>query len=231
MKKVGVIGGLGPETSAKFCLNVDLACSKITDKRPNILVSNVGLPLSIESQIIAGKNRERVLPFLVNSARQLQKAGADFIAIPCNTVHIFIEEIRASVDIPVLSIIEESAEFLKKMNQAKIGLLGTKITVNDKLLDKKLNISNIKIILPTTSEQATLTRIINRLVKSRALISDKKALEQIISNLADRGVDCVLLACTDLQLLVKSHKRVRIFDTLQFLEKSTVREIIASDKN
>ena len=98
MKKIkilGIIGGLGPETTTRFYMEVIFACLKISRIRPHILISNVAVPLKVESEIIKeAKNEKNVLPFLIDAAKQLENGGADFIVIPCNTVHVFIEEIR-----------------------------------------------------------------------------------------------------------------------------------------
>lgn len=226
MRKAGIIGGLGPQTSAEFCLEIVFACSKITKIRPNILVSNVAIPLRTESEVINGKNKEKILPLLTDCAKQLEKAGADFVVIPCNTVHVFIDEIRKSVKIPALSIIEETTDFLKSKDIKKVGLLGTQTTIKEKLFDEKLKEDNIEIVVPDKSSQLKLGRLINRLVKNMPNKKDKKELLEIIDELAAKNVDCVLLACTDLQLLVKKHRKVRVFDTLDILAKATVREII-----
>lgn len=224
MKKVGIIGGLGPQTSAEFCLKVVFACSKITKVRPNILVSNVAIPLETESEIINGKNKEKVLPLLIDSAKQLEKAGANFIVIPCNTVHVFIDKIRKSVNIPILSIIDETISFLVTKRVKRVGLLGTPITVKEKLFDKKLKENKIKMVTPNKSDQLELGRVIDCLVKNSH--GEKDRFLRVVNKLAAKDVDCILLACTDLQLLIKSHDKVRIFDTLEILERATVRKII-----
>lgn len=226
MKKAGIIGGLGPETLAKFCLEVGFACSKKTGIRPNILVSNVAIPLRTESEIINGRNKGKILPLLIDSAKQLEKAGADFIVIPCNTVHVFIEEIRKSVKIPVLSIVEEAVTFLNSKGVKKVGLLGTNTTIKEKLFDRQLKQNGIKIVIPDNSNQTKLSLLIDRLVKKLPNKRDKQKLLEIIDRFTAKNVDCVLLACTDLQLLIKNHNKVRIFDTLDILAKATVREII-----
>src|ERR1035437_4647917 len=134
IKTLGIIGGLGPETTARFYMEVVFACSKISGRRPQILISNVAVPLSVEKELITeAKNMKNILPFLLNAARQLEKGGADFIVIPCNTVHIFIEEIRASVNIPVLSIIEETSNFLRKGKVKEVGVFATTATIKNKL--------------------------------------------------------------------------------------------------
>lgn len=227
MKKAGIIGGLGPETTTKFYMEVVFACSKIAGKRPNIIISNVGLPLDVEEEVIVNaKDKEKLLPFLVDSAQQLEKAGADFIVIPCNTVHVFIDEIKKSVKIPVLSIIEETSDFLKSKDIKRVGLLGTQITIKEKLFNQKLKEKKIEIITPDKSSQSKLGLLINRLVRNSPDKEDKKELLKIIDGMVSKNVDCILLACTDLQLLVRNHHKTRVFDTLDILAKATVREII-----
>ena len=227
MKKAGIIGGLGPETTTKFYMEIVLSCSKISGIRPKVIISNVAIPLDIEKDIITkSKNKERILPFLLASAIELEKAGADFIVIPCNTVHVFIEEIRKSVKIPVLSIIEETADFLMSQNAKSVGLLGTDVTIKEKLFNKKLNKNGINIIIPNKISQSKLGIIINNLVNNQQSEKDKEGLLKIIDILIIKQVDCVLLACTDLQLLITNHERIKVFDTMDILAKATVREIL-----
>src|SRR3989344_5390819 len=89
MKTVGIIGGLGPETTAKFYLEVLSSCFK-TNKlnRPPMIVFNVPMRFDLEREIIVeAKGKNRLLPFLLDAAKHLEKGGADFIVIPCNTAH------------------------------------------------------------------------------------------------------------------------------------------------
>ena len=184
MKTVGIIGGLGPETTSEFYLDIIFSCYKKTkEARPGIIIASVPLPYQIEEDLIT-KNigSERYIPFLVNEAKRLEKAGADFLVMPCNSLHVFIKEIRNAVDIPVLSIVEETVKFLKKNN---------------------LNL--------VTGQQ-----------KNR----DREDLIQIINDFEKKDVDCVALACTDLQLLIPKHPRLKIFDTMKIFADATVEEIL-----
>ena|SRR3989344_697920 len=114
MKKVGIIGGLGPGTTSKFYLELVYLCQKFNKiNRPGILIYSVPIPYDIEkSAIISGKNTKQCIPLLLTAAKKLEEAGADFLVMPCNSLHIFIEEIRNSVRIPVFSIISETVKFL-----------------------------------------------------------------------------------------------------------------------
>ena len=224
MKTVGIIGGLGPETTAHFYMEVVFACSKISRQRPNVLISNVAIPLKIEKELITeAKNEKGVLPFLIDAAKQLERGGADFIVIPCNTVHIFIEEIRGAVNIPVLSIIEETTKFLKKEKIKEVGLLATTATVKNKLFDKNFKQNEIRIKAPDKLNQQKMGNIIHHLVINKSCEEDNKEFLRIIKEL-ETGT--ALLACTDLQLLEPKIKKIKILDTMDILAKATVREIL-----
>src|SRR3989344_7926112 len=127
MKTVGVIGGVGPETTAEFYLELIFGCyQKNKINRPPILVWNIPLAYKIEEDLITkSEGEERYIPYLVEAAQLLEKGGADFLVMPCNSLHIFIEEIRESVKIPVLSIVEETTKFLKEKGIAKVGIIST----------------------------------------------------------------------------------------------------------
>ena len=229
MKTVGIIGGLGPETTAKFYLEVIRLClAKDQFQRPPILIWSVPLPYQIEKEtIIQTKSEERNIPYLIETAQKLEKSGADFLVMPCNTLHIFIEEIRKAVSIPVLSIIEETVNFFKNKNVKRVGLLATSITINHNLYSRKLSENGIKEIIPDQKEQINLNQIIHRIVMNRYSDKDKKTLDDIIDNFSKKGLKIIILACTDLQILVSNHSDIEIYDTMEILAEATVQKIIS----
>lgn len=145
MKTIGIIGGLGPETTSEFYLDIIFSCQKKSKTaRPGVIISSVPLPYEIEEDLITkNKGSERYIPFLVNEAKRLEKAGADFIVMPCNSLHIFIKEIRNAVSIPVLSIVEETVKFLKKNNFHKVGIVSTSATIENKLYENAFEVESI----------------------------------------------------------------------------------------
>jgi len=229
MKTVGVIGGLGPETTAQFYLELVFACLEINAKtRPPILMWNVPIPLDVEEEFITHTVGEDIyVPLLIDAARRLEQGGADFIVIPCNSVHIFIDEVRNSVKIPILSIVEETVNFLSKKNLAEVGILATSVTLRKKLYEQKLKEKGIKVVAPNEEDQTKMGHIINHLVQATHTDEEKKELLSIVDTLVDQGVETIILACTDLQLLVPEHDEVVIFDTMKILVESVVREIVA----
>ena len=233
MKTVGIIGGLGPETTAKFQLELINFCSKNNKvQRPPFLMWNVPVVIKVEEDLIINNGYGKgFLALLIDGARILEKAGADFLVMPCNTLHIFIEEIRKSVNIPVLSIIDGTIVTLKKQKIKKIGLLATSKTISENLFGK-LEENRIKQTIPNKKDQLALDKIIHRLVLGKQNKKDKVKANLIIKKMARQGTRDFLLACTDLQLIIKDHPQIRILDTMQILAKATANEILkGGDKN
>lgn len=228
MKTVGVIGGLGPETTANFYLEVVFSTfDKNKIERPPMLIWNVPLPYKVEEDFITkAEGEEQYIPFLIDAAKRLEKGGANFIVIPCNSVHIFIEDVRRAVNIPVLSIVEETVQFLKEREIKDAGILATSATIRKQLYEGKLHENGIVTHNPSEEDQAQMGEIINHLVHSQHTDEDKKKLLQIIDTFATKGVKTILLACTDLQLLVPQHDNVKIYDTMAILAQAAVRDIL-----
>jgi len=228
MKTVGIIGGLGPETTAKFYLEVIFSSfEKDKINRPPMLIWNVPLSYKVEEDFITkAEGEEQYIPYLIDAAKRLEQGGADFIVIPCNSVHIFIEEVRKAVHIPVLSIIDETIQFLTNKGIRDVGILATSATIRKKLYEDKLIEKGITIHNPSDEDQERMGSIINNLVHSRQDEKDKKELLKIIDKFVDNQVKVIILACTDLQLLVPNHPQVEIYDTMEILAQATVREIL-----
>jgi aspartate racemase len=226
-KTVGIIGGLGPETTAEFYLELIKKSKKINAQyRPEMIIINVAMDTVVEESFIRGNNEsEEYIKILVLAAKKLEKAGADFLVIPCNSVHIFIEEIRKSVKIPVLSIVEETKNFLVQSKIKKIGLLATSATLNAKLYQKAFTKDEIETLVPNSEEQKELNMSINKLVNNEDSKKEKILVKKIIKKLAKEKVNTILLACTDLQLVAPKINNIKIEDTMMILVEKTVNEI------
>lgn len=228
MKTVGIIGGLGPETTSEFYSAVSFSCQeKDKTNRPPILIYSVSISYAIEEDAIArGKGEERLIPLLTDAAKRLEKAGADFLVMPCNSLHEFINEIRSVVKIPALSIVEETTKFLKEKEIAKVGIISTSITLDKRLYESSFIANGIEQIGPDEFQQAKIGKIIHNLVSNRHSNKDREELISIIDDFETKGVNHVILACTDLQLLIPNHSRMKIFDTMKIFADATVREIL-----
>jgi len=227
MKTVGIIGGLGPETTAEFYLELSFYCyQKNKERRPGILIWNVPQSYKIEKEAqVEARGEDRYIPYLTKAARMLEMSGADFLVMPCNTLHIFIKDIRKSVRIPVLSIVEETVKFLKNKKITKVGILATPSIIKNKLYENVFKKEGIGQVLPDEFDQAKIGKIINNIVLNRHANKDRQELLRIIDRFEEKGVKDVVLACTDLQLLIPHHK-LNIYDTMKIFADATVDYIL-----
>lgn len=231
MKTVGIIGGLGPETTAKFYLEVIFGCQKVnTENRPSILIQSVPATYSLErKEILEGVCGQEYLKLLIQAARNLEKGGADFIVMPCNSLHIFIDELRKAVDVQIISIINVVSRFLADKKIRRIGILSTSITRKMKLYETLFAREGITCAYPEDFEQEKLNEVILKIITSAYGAKEREMLTRILNNFRDKGVENILLACTDLQLAIPP-TQVTIFDSMSILAQATVEEILGNRK-
>jgi len=229
MKTLGILGGVGPQTTSEVYLEIiNLIRNGGSKIYPPILIYNLPFPFVVEKEaIVDGVNSERMIPYLTNGAKILEKAGADFVVLPCNTLHKFSDDIISAIKIPFVSIVDETALFLEKNKIKNVGLLGTETTVRDKIYNSSLEKAGIDIIYPNKDEQNILNNIIIELIRNGKSDSYAVLLQNICESLRARGAESILLACTDLQLLVSNLKiSIPVFDTTKILVESSVKNIL-----
>lgn len=220
---IGVAGGFGPETTAKFFSELIRLARNELKRRPKVIIVNAAVPEDLEKEAIS-KNPSLLLPFVIDCIKKLNATNVDFVVIPSNTLHLFIDVFRKVADAPVVSLIEETRAELKRRNISRIGLLATSAALNSGMFQREFSKSDIRIIMPTEKEQKIVLGAIKNLLRAgKPNIKDSNRLKLVIKNLKKRGAQIVLLACTDLQFLVSEIKGVEIIDTLEVLTSVAVR--------
>jgi len=224
MKRLGIVGGLGPETSCQFFLNVNNKIIKETRIQPEMIMENVPMSEVILEDLAHGKKPSLVFNLLKESVIRLNKIHSDIIVIPCNTVHIFINQLRIISRAPILSIIEESAKECVHQNFKKIGVLASTTSIKERLHLDELRKFGIQGLIPTVNQQEEISQIIIRLVTNKVGVNDKDYLNFIIKDLQHRGADSILLACTDLRMIISPlDVDLPIVETTTVLENAVVK--------
>jgi aspartate racemase len=226
LKKCGIVGGMGPEASALFYMKIIKQFTH-TKGYPPILMYSVPEPFQVADSFLQCNQDGHVLRELVVDGIQMVHDKVDFCVIPCNTAHIYISAIREAAKVPIFSIVEETCRYLKIQKIKKVGILATTATIENQLYTRPLCENNIVPILPLACQQTVISKIIGRLVKGEILASDKAALLTIIEELKKMGAECIILACTDLPILL-SQKDIDfpLFDTLDILAEVAKNAII-----
>ena len=217
---IGIIGGLGPEASAFLYLNIVKRALKIDPTRyPSIVLWNVPITKELDERLMSVPQDDDngILLLIVDAIRRMKDAGATVIGIPCNTIHFLFEKFsHAFDDIRVLSIIDCTIDVVVQMGKRSVGLLGTSTTVKSGLYTRPLSERGIQTVVPRESSQKRLMSIINGVLEGH---ERRKLTDQLISIIDELGVDTVILACTELPLIVNQNDvpHVTLISTLDAL--------------
>lgn len=161
-------------------------------------------------------NWEELTKIMIESAQRLESAGADMIIICTNTMHKMAEDMEKHINIPLLHIADATALKIKDYGLKKIGLLGTKFTMEQDFYKGRLiNNYGLEVIVPDTKERQIIHDIIyNELCLGEIKESSKISYIKVIDNLEKNGAEGVILGCTEIPLLIKqTDVKIPLFDT------------------
>ena len=226
-KTLGIIGGLGPEATSTFYLKVISNYHKHDQlTQPSIIISSVPFTFKTPEDLIVNQDTDKWLQLLIIEAQRLEKAGVNFLVMPCNTLHCLINELRESVHIPVVSIVEETCSYVKNLKLSKIGLIATSATIENKVYGTHFEENGIDYCFPNELQQIKINKVISNLNHGIRLNVDRAKIMTTIKLLKKEGAKAMCLACTDLQLLNPNDNEIPILDTVDILAQATVRELL-----
>ncbi len=216
MKTIGLIGGMSWESSDSYY--------QIINRQVKAKLGGVhscrSIMYSVDFQEIADLQHsgdwDKLTLMMVEAAQSLEKGGADFIVLCTNTMHKMADSIELNTSIPFLHIADATAIEIKKHHFTKVGLLGTKFTMEQDFLTKRFAVKhNIETIIPDQQARNRIHSIIyEELVKGILKESSAKEFLEIITDLAEQGAQGIILGCTEIGLLVKpKDTSVLLFDT------------------
>lgn len=162
---------------------------------------------------------------IINIAQKLEKAGAEFIIICTNTMHMMAKEVQSSINIPLLHIADATGEQVKLKRLKKVGLLGTRFTMEQDFYKGRIfKKYGIEVIVPSEVDQVTIHNIIyNELVQGTITLESKSEYVEIIQRLIGKGAEGIILGCTEIPMLIKQDDiDVPIFDTTAIHAKSAI---------
>jgi aspartate racemase len=203
-KKIGIIGGMGPEALSDMYLAICKYYQVNFDAKydrdfPSIIMYSVPIPDVVESV----EDEKETLEMLINAAQTLEEGNCDFIVIACNSVQFLLPEIKEQLKTPLIGIAETVAQNIKDSNYKKVGILATQTTINKKIYNEELNQIGIELITPDIKDQEIVTDVIMKQLSGKATKKETKKLKTVIENLKLRTAEAILIACTDLPLVIR----------------------------
>lgn len=215
MKTIGLIGGMSWESTVPYYKIIN---EVIKEKLGGLHSAKIILYSVDFYEIEKCQSKgewDKSAEILSNAAISLEKAGADFIVICTNTMHKVAHKIKKNITIPILHIAEVTAHEIKGKSIDRIGLLGTKYTMEQEFYKNKLIDNNIDVIIPDEEERRMINDIIyNELCLGIISEESKRKFLSVVESFKKKGAQGVILGCTEIGLLInKDDTDVEVFDT------------------
>ena len=220
-KVPGVLGGMGPEATVDFMTKVIALTPGDKDQDHIHMLVDHNPTVPNRQDAILG-NGEDPTPALAAMARRLEAAGADFLVIPCNTAHVFEQAIIDAVDIPLVSIIDETINAIPDDCTA-VGLLATGGCLRAGVYQRALEARGIETIEPTAAELSELMRAVTAIKAGEGDAATASTLRSLAEALVARGAGTVIAGCTEIPLALKpSMLDVPLLSSTDILAQKTV---------
>jgi aspartate racemase len=225
MKTIGLIGGMSWESSDLYY--------QILNRKVQQTLGGVhscqSLMYSVDFAEIAElqhqNNWDKLSEIMIAAAQRLEKGGADFILLCTNTMHKVAENIQQNINIPLLHIVDTTAEEIQKKSLKKVGLIATKFSMEGDFLRSRYKSNfDIDTVIPNEIDRNVIHEIIyNELVKGIINQNSKQKFLEIIDKLIDQGAKGIISGCTEIELLIKPIDiRVELFETTRLHAEKAV---------
>lgn len=225
MKTIGMIGGMSWESSIEYYRLVN----EEVKRQLGGLHSAQCLMYSVDFEEIERYQHQgdwqRATDVMIDAAQRLERGGADFVVICTNTMHKMADEVQAAIHIPLLHIVDATAKAVLSKGIHKVGLLGTRFTMEGDFYGGRLKTHGLEVVIPDFPDREIVHRIIyQELVLGKIQTSSRDEFQRIIQTLQQKGAEAIVLGCTEIGLLVKQEDNL-----LPVIDTTVVHALAAVD--
>ncbi len=197
---IGILAGMGPRSTAPFIDLVVSECqlqyeAKYDEEFPKMMIYSLPTPFFIDRPI----NHDLMKKTITKGLQELESTGVNFIAVPCNTAHIYYNELKASVQVPLLNIVEETLKNLPVVSQ-RVTLFSTSSTFESDIYQKGIQKAGHKFIFKQ-EWQSAINNLIQCIKTNKNDDQNKRLWENLINQVNQEFVDYIIIACTDLNVV------------------------------
>lgn len=232
MKTVGIIGGIGPESTIEYYRTIIASCRELRPDGgyPPVIINSVNLTKLID-WFSAGRTEEAA-QYLVGEVSKLARAGADFAVLAANTPHIVFEDVSRDSPIPLLSIVRATRDAAAATGLKRLGLFATRFTMRAGFYQQTFSNAGMALILPGEAEQEYVhDKYMNELLKNVFLAETRGRLLAIARRLkTEQGIDGLILGGTELPLILHGtdaeEAGIPFLDTTQIHVRAVVAEML-----
>ena len=216
MKTIGLIGGMSWESTVPYYRQVNQTVKEHLGGLHSAKVALVSVDFHDVEKLQRAGDWDAAGALLADAARSLQAAGADFIVLCTNTMHKVAPAIEAAAGIPLFHIADPTAAAIKAAGHTRIGLLGTRFTMEQAFYKDRLRgLHGLDVIVPEPAERDIVHRVIyEELCLGNVVDASRDDYRRVIAALVERGAQAIILGCTEISLLIaQSDAAVPLFDT------------------
>lgn len=232
MKKLGFVGGMGPESTVPYYQGIVYGVQNRIGKGrfPNLAIESVNVFDVLH--FCNEKRYDELTLYLMRAVKSLIAGGADFIALTANTPHIVFDRLQEQSAVPLVSIVEAARDEAASLGKRRVGLLGTVFTMKEDFFKRPFYESGIEIVTPTEEEMEYInSKICTELELGIKNAETLRGLQRIIERMREfDGIEAVILGCTELPLLLDDENSpVPCLDTMKIHIRRLVDMIVESD--
>jgi aspartate racemase len=231
MKVTGIVGGIAPESTVEYYRLIIASYREVIQdgSYPQIIINSIDLKKMLS--MVEANELVRLTEYLVGEVRRLERAGADFGLMASNTPHIVFDEVRRRSHIPLLSIVEATCEAAKELGLKRLGLFGTRFTMQGRFYADVFSREAITLVVPEREGQDYIhDRYMNELALGRFLPETREGLLEVVDRMKEReGIDGVVLGGTELPLILRDvgARGIPFLDTTRIHVKAVVAELLS----
>ncbi len=229
MKTIGLLGGMSWESTELYYRNINEETKRVLGGLHSAPIALISVDFEEIERLQHRNEWQACAVLLAARARQVEAAGAELLLICTNTMHKVAPEIAAAVDIPLLHIADTTAARIKANGVSKIGLLGTRFTMEEAFYKGRLEqLYDLEVLVPPKADRDLVHRVIyEELVLGKINDASRREYVRIIDDLRDAGAEGVIEGCTEITMLVQqAHTDMPLYDTTSIHAEAAVAEAL-----
>jgi aspartate racemase len=231
MKTLGIVGGIGPESTIEYYRQIIASYRqrKHDGTYPSIIINSIDMKKMLD--LIAANELARLTDYLLGEVQKLAKAGADLGLLSSNTPHIVFDELSSQSPIPLLSIVEAACQATKKLGLKRVGLFGTRFTMQGQFYTDTFSKEGITVMVPGVEEQVYIhDKYMSEFVNGIILSETRERLLAIVERLkAQEGIEGLILGGTELPLILReeAYSGIPFLDTTRIHVERAVAQMLS----
>jgi aspartate racemase len=232
MKLIGIVGGLSWEATALYYRLLNEATARVLGEHHNARSVIVSVDFAEALALANQGDWDGLAVLLIDAARRIRDAGADMVLLSANTAHIVADQVAAAIDVPLLHIADVAGTAAQVRGFHRVGLIGTRFTLESPIFaDRLRERARLEVIAPDATGRDDLQRIIvDELTVGRIEPQSRRQCAAIMRQLQDQGAEAIIVACTELPLLIQpDDSSLPLLDTTALHVEAALRLALQGD--